>query len=70
VLSIPWGGRSSASVTLLGLSAVIGAPGKMGAPGKLPGLGAAMGALGTGFPGLGAAMGVPAKISAAAVSAL
>jgi hypothetical protein len=69
-LSIPWGGRSSASVTLLGLRAVIGAPEKLGAPGKLLGVSAAMGALGTGLPGLGAAMGVPTKFSAAAVSVL
>ncbi len=53
MLSVPWGGRSSASVTLLGLSAVIGAPEKMGAPGKPLGVSVAMGALGT-LPGLGA----------------
>jgi hypothetical protein len=69
VLSSPWGGRSSASVTLLGLSAVIGAPEKMGASWKLLGVSAAMGALGT-LPGLGAAMGNPEKPSTAAVSVL
>ncbi len=48
----------------------MGAPGKMGAPAKLLGLGAAMGALGTGLPGLGGAIGNPEKPSTAAVSVL